>query len=100
MYSNTLSAIANSTDFLAYFRQLPRAQQDKIAPHLNEPEQMALKVLNSCSEVEGQLVVAIAELAGIHRESTRSILKALEGKMVMAEKTVQGKIWRLVGRSD
>lgn len=100
MYSGTLSAIANAADFLTYFRKLPRTQQDLIAPHLDEPQRMALKVLNCCSELEGQSVGAIANLAELHQESTRAILKALEGKMVMAEKTVQGKIWKLVGRSD
>lgn len=95
MYSNTLSAIANSTDFLAYFRKLPRAQQDLITPHLNQPERMALRVLNACNEMEGQLVGAIAELAELHQESARAILKALEGRMVVAEATPQGKLWRL-----
>lgn len=95
MYSGTLRAITNATDFLAYFRKLPRTQQDMIAPHLDEPQRMALKVLNCCSELEGQSVVAIAHLAELHQESTRAILKALEGKMVAAEVTAMGKLWRL-----
>lgn len=95
MYSRTLGAIANASDFLIYFRKLPRAQQDLIAPHLNEPQQMALKVLNCCSELEGQSVVAIASLAELHQESTRAILKALEGTMVAAEPTATGKLWKL-----
>ena len=60
MYSRTLGAIAEASDFLTYFRKLPRAQQDLIAPHLNERQQMALKVLDCCSELEGQSVRAIA----------------------------------------
>jgi len=95
MYSGTLTQISNTTDFLAYFRKLPRTQQDLIAPHLDEPQRMALKVLNCCSELEGQSVVAIAHLAELHQESTRAILKALEGKMVAAEVTAMGKLWRL-----
>lgn len=95
MYSSTLSAIANATDFLTYFRKLPRTQQDMIAPHLDEPERMALRVLNACSEVEGQLVGAIAALAELHQESARAILKSLEGKIVVAEATPQGKLWKL-----
>ena len=95
MYSGTLSAIASATDFLTYFRKLPRTQQDMIAPHLNEPQRIALKVLNCCSELEGQSVSAIATLAELHQESTRAILKALEGKMVAAEVTVGGKLWKL-----
>lgn len=95
MYAPTLSAIANATDFLTYFRKLPRNQQDIIAPHLDEPQRMALKVLNCCSELEGQSVGAIANLAELHQETTRAILKALEGKMVAAEVTTQGKSWRL-----
>ena len=95
MYSGTLTKIADATDFLAYFRKLPRNQQDAIAPHLNEPQQMALKVLNCCSELEGQSVSAIATLAQLHQESTRAILKALEGKIVAAEVTPGGKLWRL-----
>lgn len=63
MYSGTLSAISNATDFLAYFRKLPRTQQDMIAIHLDEPQRMALKVLNCCSELEGQSVSVIAHLA-------------------------------------
>ena len=95
MYAPTLSAIASSADFLTYFRKLPRNQQDMIAPHLDEPQRMALKVLNCCSELEGQSVGAIATLAELHQESTRAILKALEGKMVSAEVTAGGKLWRL-----
>lgn len=95
-FAYTQSVIASASDFLAYFRQLPRAQQDKIAPHLNEPEQLALKVLNACSEVEGQLVGAIASLAELHPESARAILKTLQGKIVMAEATLNGKSWKLL----
>lgn len=95
MYSGTLTTISNSTDFLAYFRKLPRTQQDVIAPHLDEPQRMALKVLNCCSELEGQSVTVIANLAELHQESTRAILKALEGKMVAAEVTAMGKLWSL-----
>jgi hypothetical protein len=96
MYGNTLQSIADSTEFLVYFRKLPRTQQDMITPHLNEPEQMALRVINSCSELEGQLVPAIASLSKLHQESARAILKVLEGKMVVAEGTPGGKLWRLV----
>jgi len=95
MYSGTISKIADSTDFLAYFRKLPRNQQDQIAPHLNELERMALSVLNCCSELEGQSVSAISALAELHQESTRAILKALEGKIVAAEVTPGGKLWKL-----
>jgi hypothetical protein len=95
MYSGTLSAIASSANFLTYFRKLPRTQQDVIAPHLGKPQRMALKVLNCCSELEGQSVSAIANLAEIHQESTRAVLKVLEGKMVAAEVTAVGKLWRL-----
>jgi DNA-binding IclR family transcriptional regulator len=56
---------------------------------------MALGVLNCCSELEGQSVSAIATLAKLHQESTRAILKALEGKIVAAEVTPGGKLWRL-----
>lgn len=37
----------------------------------------------------------IAERTELPQESARSILKALEGKMVAAEVTAQGKLWRL-----
>jgi hypothetical protein len=95
MYSRTLGAIAEASDFLTYFRKLPRAQQDMIAPHLNEPQQMALKVLDCCSELEGQSVKAIASLAQLHQESARAILKTLEGTLVAAESTATGKLWKL-----
>ena len=96
MYTGTLSAIANATDFLAYFRKLPRTQQDMIAPHLDEPQRIALRVLDCCSELEGQSVGVIASLAGLHQESTRAILKALQDKMVSAEVVAGGKLWKLV----
>jgi hypothetical protein len=95
MYAPTLSAIASAADFLTYFRKLPRTQQDIIAPNLDEPQRMALKVLNCCTELEGQSVGAIASLADLHQESTRAILKALEGRMVIAEVSVSGKLWKL-----
>jgi hypothetical protein len=95
MYTGTLCAIANATDFLAYFRKLPRTQQDMIAPHLDEPQRMALRVLNCCSELDGQSVGEIASLADLHQESARAILKVLEGRIVSAEVTARGKLWKL-----
>ena len=95
MYAPTLSAIASAADFLTYFRKLPRTQQDVIAPHLDEPQRLALQVLNCCSELEGQSVSTIASLAGLQQESTRAILKFLEEKMVAVEVTASGKLWRL-----
>ncbi len=64
-------------------------------PYLDDPQRMALKVLNCCSELEGQSVGAIASLAELHQESTRAVLKSLEGKMVAAEVTATGKLWKL-----
>ena len=38
---------------------------------------------------------AIATLADLHQESTRTILKALEGRIVAAKVTIEGKLWKL-----
>jgi hypothetical protein len=95
MNSATLSKIANASDFLIQFRRLPRYVQDLVRPHLDEPHQTALKVLDCCSELEGCLVSDIAAIANLNRESTRQVLTALEGKLVIAEETMQGKAWKL-----
>jgi hypothetical protein len=83
MYSRTLGAIANASDFLTYFRKLPRAQQDLIAPHLNEPQQIALKVLNCCSELEGQSVTAIAWVPAQPSELHRVVLGETASRKLM-----------------
>ncbi|MBW4462451.1 MAG: hypothetical protein KME47_19755 [Nodosilinea sp. WJT8-NPBG4] len=56
---------------------------------------MVLKVLNYCNELEGQSVGAIANLAELYQESTRVILKSLEGKVVADQVTAGGKLWKL-----
>ncbi len=95
MNSATLSKIESAADFLIQFRKLPRYVQDLVRPNLNEPQQTALKVLDCCSEMQACLVGEIAAIAQLNRESTRQVLTALEGKLVVAEETMQGKAWRL-----
>jgi hypothetical protein len=95
MNSATLNKIESASEFLTQFRRLPRYVQDLVRPHLDQPHQTALKILDCCSELEACLVPQIAAIAGMNRETTRQVLTTLEGKLVTAEETVQGKAWRL-----
>jgi hypothetical protein len=97
MNSSTLTKISAATDFLIAFRRLPRYVQDLVRPHLDQPQQTALKVLDCCSELEACLVADIAAIAQVNRETARQILTALEGRLVVAEETVMGKAWKLKG---
>lgn len=96
MYSKTVTAIADAADFLHTFRQMPRRTQDTVRDYLAPPLKLALAVIDSCG-VEGQTVMEISTTAALHRESVRSILKALEGKVVVTEKGKGCKLWRLKG---
>ena len=96
MYSKTVDAIANAADFLNTFRQMPRRTQDTVRDYLAPPLKLALAVIDSCGG-EGQTVLEIAATAALHRESVRSILKALEDKVVVAESGEGCKLWRLKG---
>lgn len=103
MNTSTLNKISNAAEFLGQFRRLPRYVQDLVRPHLDEPHQTALKVLDCCSEMQGALVPEIAAIqaslrqatAQINRETTRQVLTTLEGKLVVSEETMQGKAWKL-----
>lgn len=95
MYSATLDAIANATDFLISFRQLPRKTQDMIRDHLAPPLKLALAVIDSCSLTEGHTIPEIAVTAELHRESVRAILKALEDTIVISEMAGGYKLWKL-----
>lgn len=95
MYSKTVDAIANSADFLIRFLQMPRKTQDSVRDYLAPALKLALSVLDSCSVMEGHTVPEIAVTASLHRESVRSILKALENKVVVAEMEGTYKLWKL-----
>jgi len=95
MNITTLTTIQNAADFLIQFRRLPRYVQDLVRPHLNQPQQTALKILDCCSELDAVLTGDIAAIAQLNRETTRQVLSTLDGKLVTAEDTVQGKAWML-----
>lgn len=97
MNSTTLNKIESASEFLTQFRRLPRYVQDLVRPHLDQPQQTALKILDCCSELEACLVGVgdIAAITQMNRETTRQVLTTLEGKLVTAEETMQGKAWRL-----
>jgi hypothetical protein len=94
MYTGTLSAIADAADFFNTFRQMPRKTQDAVRQYLAPPLKTALAVIDSCG-LEGQTVPEIAVSADLNRESVRSILKALEDKVVVSEMVGGYKVWRL-----
>lgn len=95
MNTTTLTTIQNAADFLAQFRRLPRYVQDLVRPHLNQPQQTALRILDCCSELDAVLTADIAAIAGLNKETTRQVLSSLDGKLVTAEETVFGKAWKL-----
>ncbi|MGG6269018.1 hypothetical protein ACQ4M3_30800 [Leptolyngbya sp. AN03gr2] len=96
MNKTSTDKIRSATQFLVWFRRyLPDNLQAKVRPYLDEPYQLALKVLDVCHSGQRLRVEDIAQRAEVKRETARQVLRALkEGGMPLAVTPVQG--WQLL----
>ncbi|MFW6357770.1 MAG: hypothetical protein ACOC0N_00930 [Chroococcales cyanobacterium] len=78
MNKSSVVKIQSAAEFLMWFRcTLPQPIQAMIRPYLDQPYQLALNVLDCCSETP-QTIAEITEKVKINPETTRQVLKALQ----------------------
>lgn len=96
MYHKSLEKIKNATEFFIWYRQkLPKSVQMEIHPYLDQPYQLALKVLNCCCSVEYYTLEEIAQRAEISKDTARQIINALkDGGTILTINTAKG--WKII----
>lgn len=78
MNQTSIEKIQAATPFLKWFRRyLPIRLQNTIRPYLDQPYQMALAVLDRCSDTECRTVEDIAAAVKVSKSTTRQVLNAL-----------------------
>jgi biotin operon repressor len=96
VYHKSLEKIKNATEFVIWYRQkLPKSIQMEIQPYLDQPYQLALKILNYCCSVEYCKLEEIAQKLEISKDTTRQIIKALkDGGTIFTINTAKG--WKVL----
>ncbi|MCU0567038.1 MAG: winged helix-turn-helix domain-containing protein [Oculatellaceae cyanobacterium Prado106] len=96
MNSKTAAKIRDAAPFLLWFRDhMSPPMQQRIRPHLDQPHQLALKVLECCQSAETLTVSEIAQRTGLSPSTARQTLNALrEGGMIVS--TMGVKRWQVV----
>lgn len=96
MYYKSLEKIKNATEFFIWYRQLlPKSVQIEIHAYLDQPYQLALKILNCCCEVEYCTLEEIAQKAEISKDTARQIINALkDGGTILTISTAKG--WKIL----
>jgi transcription initiation factor IIE alpha subunit len=94
MNSKTLAKIKAAIPFLVRFRQdVPVPLQILIAPYLDQPYQLTLKVMDCCTEEKLVSIDAIATKTGINPVSVRQVLNLLQNSGVALQST-RSKHWQ------
>jgi hypothetical protein len=83
MNKTSADKIKLAVPFFIWFRRcLPQNLQTEVRPYLDSPYQLALNILDCCDSSQPLKVGAIAQSAGVARETARQVLQALrEGGM-------------------
>lgn len=91
----SVEKIRNGANFLVWFRGLPLNLQKQVLPHLAQPYQTALNLLDCCNQLEYYTLAELAQTAQISENTARQVIKALrDGGMVFTVETAKG--WKLV----
>ncbi|MCU0569611.1 MAG: HTH domain-containing protein [Oculatellaceae cyanobacterium Prado106] len=79
MNKTSTDKIRSAALFLIRFRRcLPQSVQSFVRPYLDQPYQLALKILDCCSATQATTLGEIAQQAGVTRETVRQVLLALK----------------------
>ncbi|MEP0914875.1 hypothetical protein NDI45_28655 [Leptolyngbya sp. GB1-A1] len=92
MNPKSLAKIQAATPFLQWFRScFPNAIQNRIRPYLDQPYQLALKLMDCCDGSEYRSLAEIAVAAGVSKNTACQVLGALRnGGLVSISSTSQG----------
>jgi transcription initiation factor IIE alpha subunit len=79
MNQTTLEKIRAATPFLSWFYyQLSHEAQEGVRGYLDQPYQLALKIIDCCNEETPQTSDEIASRTNLSKATVRQVLKALE----------------------
>lgn len=92
MNPKSLEKIRAATAFLRWFRSyFPISIQSRIRPYLDQPYQLALKLMDCCDGSEYRSVEDIALAAKVSKTTARQVLTALrEGGLIILTRTARG----------
>ena len=94
MNSKSLEKIQTATPFLKWFRSyFPSSIQNRIRPYLDQPYQLALRLMDCCDGSEYRSLGDLAVAAEMNKNTACQVLSALrEGGLVVMISTTGG--WR------
>ncbi|HCF26800.1 MAG TPA: hypothetical protein DEV81_06240 [Cyanobacteria bacterium UBA11049] len=100
MNQRSLEKIRSATPFLLWFHcSVPQETQQVIRHYLDEPYQLALKLIECCSDSQPFTIKEIAQKASLHTGTVRQVLNALRsGGMLFALSPT--KSWQLAKLSE
>lgn len=92
MNSKSLEKIQTATPFLKWFRKyFPDNVQDQIRPYLDQPYQLALRLMDCCDGSEYCSMEEIAAAAAVNKNTACQVLSVLrEGGLVVMISTSGG----------
>lgn len=92
MNSKSLEKIQAAAPFLKWFRSyFPSSIQDRIRPYLDQPYQLALRLMDCCDGSEYRSLGDIAAAAEVNKNTACQVLSALrEGGLIVMMSTVEG----------
>ncbi len=99
MNLKTLAKIEAATPFLLRFRNdVPEPMQQLIAPYLDQPYQLALKILDCCLDGSPISLDEISTRTGIHKVTVRQVIGVFQEGGI--EFQTQPKQWQMLVNSE
>lgn len=99
MNSTTLAKIEAAAPFLLQFRnEVPPHLQNLITPYLDQPYQLALKILDCCLDGTPVSLDEISTSTGISKVTVRQVLSAFQQSSIQLQS--QPKRWQLQAKSQ
>lgn len=95
MNAKTLAKIEAAAPFLLQFRcEMSTPLQTQIAPYLDRPYQLALKILDCCLDGTPRSIEEIATQTGINKVTVRQVLTVFQNNGIPLQ--TQPKRWQLL----
>lgn len=93
MNPKSLEKIQAATPFLKWFRSCsPDSIQNRVRPYLDQPYQLALKLMDCCDGSQYRSLEEIAAAAKVSKSTARQVLNALrDGGLVVIVSTSKGR---------
>ena len=85
MNQKSLEKIQAATSFLRWFRSCsPDSIQNQVRPYLDQPYQLALRLMDCCNSSEYHSLEEIAAAAKVSKNTARQVLNALRDSGLVA----------------